>query len=30
MTKIITEYKKFLNQVDRVEAIEGDSEFVSK
>ena len=30
MTKIITAYKKFLNQVDRVEAIEGDSEFASK
>ena len=27
MTKIITAYKKFLSQVDRVEAIEGDSEF---
>ena len=30
MTKIITAYKKFLSQVDRVEAIEGDSEFASK
>ena len=30
MTKIITSYKKFLSQVDRVEAIEGDSEFASK
>ena len=30
MTKIVTAYKKFLSQVDRVEAIEGDSEFASK
>jgi hypothetical protein len=30
ITKIITVYKKFLNQVDRVEAFEGDSEFASK
>ena len=30
MTMIITAYKKFLSQVDRVEAIEGDSEFASK
>ena len=30
MTKIVTTYKKFLSQVDRVEAIEGDSEFASK
>jgi hypothetical protein len=30
MTKIITAYKKLLNQVDRVEDIEGDSEFASK
>ena len=30
MTKIITAYKKFLSQVDRVEAIEGYSEFASK
>ena len=30
MNRIIAAYKKFLSQVDRVEAIEGDSEFASK
>ncbi len=30
MLSYITDYKKFLSQVDRVEAIEGDSEFASK